>query len=367
MVKAAMEGATHRLSVNIEAGRQEQTRSGVKTANAKASSSSPGHVSTELCQKLAGALGFISQQIVKEAEGPGEGPGALTVMQATSNEKPLEPGESGQATGKNQPPRTPETQSEQVQSGNAGTGLETNDDMMHGEQPVEPIKNASALVQANLAKVSSALGAAMGVRNAVRNTAVDAVSKGKALGQKGVDWAKANPKKAIGIGAGAAAVGGGAALASRKKEGSAPIALIRKLAEDAINPAHIDSPASVNPAEPPPGASASEEGVPSEPGDVTSQKRMIASNQAAIDYTKREAKADPKKDVAQVVTEPPLSSTTDKVLEQAFDATGQAGVKISSAGGLRKTAMQVSAQRVILDRLLKQASADVEKSQGASA
>jgi hypothetical protein len=100
--------------------------------------------------------------------------------------------------------------------------------------------------------------------------------------------------------------------------------------------------------------------VPAEPSDVTSQKRMIASNEAAINYTKGEAKANPKSDVAQVLNEPPLSAAHDKVLQQAFDATGRAGVKISSAQpqGMAKTALQVAAQRAVLSRLLKTAESD---------
>jgi hypothetical protein len=328
-------------------------------------------------------------------------------MEAASNDKPLEPGTSGQATGQNQPPRNPQTQSEEVQSGNAGTGLETNDDTTHPEQPVEPIKNASSqLVEGNLERLKAAsakglmrlgrikakkgLSAAGDVlsgrsaresfgkyRSAKSNLEVaekmrtpgkmtDAI-KGDVAEHKGK--AMREGAKTLGAYAGIGAAGGGAAALARgkKKESSAPIGLIRKLAEDAINPAHISSPANVDPAKPPPGASASEEGVPAEPSDVTSQKRMISSNQAAIDYTKGQAKADPKKDVNQVLEEPALSSSTDKVLEQAFDATGQAGVKISSAGGMRKSAMQIGAQRVILDRLLKQASEQVKQSTGASA
>lgn len=81
---------------------------------------------------------------------------------------------------------------------------------------------------------------------------------------------------------------------------------------------------------PPPGASPSGEQVPSEPSDVNAQKALISSNESAINYTKRQAKADPKRDANHVWDEPALSSAHDNVLQQAFDATPKAGVKISS-------------------------------------
>jgi hypothetical protein len=389
MVKAAMSGTRHRLEVNSEAARQSQ-RGTVKTAAPM--SHAEGHVPTELVHKLAGALGFIQTQIIKEADlTVGEGPNHMQVLEATSSESNIDAGESGQATPQNQQPKDPPLQPEKVQEGNAGTGLATNDDTTHPEQPEHPIKNASALQLQNLERLSKVAGPvgefagkakevlkgskareAFGkFRNARNNLAV--ATKERAPG-KITNAIKGDVKehggkalregaKTVGAYAGIGAAGaGGAALAKgKKKEGGAPIALLRKLAEDAINPAHISSPANVNPAEPPPGASASGEDQPSEPGDVTSQKRLISSNEAAINYTKREAKSDPKSDVAQVLHEPPLSSATDKVLERSFDHTGQAGVKISSARGMQKTAAQVGAQRVLLDRLLKVASAAADK------
>lgn len=366
MVKQAMAGTASALSVNLEAARQRETQGSTKTASVKVAAN---HVPTELVSKLAGALSFIEQELLKEADGPGEGPGALTVMESVASGPSMDAGESGQATAKNQPPMNPPLQPDKAQEGNAGTGLQTNDDMSHPAQPVEPIKNASAKILERLNKNASVMGKAMGARDAVKGAlgaakgfGAKAVSTGKSVADKTVATVKAHPRAAGAAAAGA--VAGGAAgvtmaLKGKKKEGSAPIALLRKLAEDAINPANIESSASVNPAEPPPGASASGEGVPSEPSDVSGQKSMIASNEAAINYTKGQAKADPKRDVNQVLTEPALSSASDKVLQEAFIHTGDAGVKISSTGtSLRKTASQIGAQRAILAQLLKQATAD---------
>jgi hypothetical protein len=425
LVKAAMAGTRTRLEVNLEASRQE--RSQTKTASAPKTEplSLTGHVSTELVSKLAGALGYIEDQLRKEAElQPGEGPGALQVLEATSSEKNIDAGQGGQATSQNQPPQSPSLQPEKVQQGNAGTGLATNDDMKHPEQPVEPIKNAAANLEAlnrdRLAKLAGVgdvvknlggkakavaseakdifsgsrargaigefRGAKKGLQNAESNLAVaeknrapsritdaikgDVGAASKAHGEARSKAIKETGKTVGAYGAAAGAAGGAAAAASggKKKESSGTLALIRqltvKVAEDAINPAQISS-GTVDPVAPPEGASASGEGVPSEPSDVTSQKRLIQSNEAAINYTKGEAKADPKKDVAQVLNEPPLTSSTDKVLNLAFDSTGQAGVKISSAGGLQKTASQLGATRVLLARLIKEAA--VKTSTGAGA
>lgn len=407
MVKAAMAGSSSALQVTLEATRQSSTQSGsTKTASAKAVNSNS--VSTEMVQKLASAIGHIEQLILKEAEGPGEGPGALEVTEATSSETNLmDAGQSGQATSKNQPPMNPPLQADKVQEGNAGTGLETNDEMSHPEQPVEPIKNAAAQILERLSKTAkdedpkghhlrrSLLGNAT-------SAAIEA-EKGKKLKAFGEAAGNSAKNSAGGLGLGAAAGGAlGAGLGALKggkdgarrgaaagalagaglgamagklrgehgakaseihgkysKHAGAPIELIRKLAEDAINPAQISASKGPDATTPPEGVSASGEGVPSEPSDVTSQKAMIASNEAAINYTKGQAKADPKKDVNQVLTEPALSAATDKVLAEAFDNTGAAGVKISAANPLRKTAAQVGAQRMILQDLIKRASADV--------
>lgn len=106
---------------------------------------------------------------------------------------------------------------------------------------------------------------------------------------------------------------------------------LRKQAEDAINPAQISAgPASAEGEEAPEGVSASEEGpVPAVPSDVGRQESFIGSNEAAIAYTKRQAKMDPKRDLGQLLVEPALSSATDKVLEQAFAHTNEAGAKVA--------------------------------------
>lgn len=125
---------------------------------------------------------------------------------------------------------------------------------------------------------------------------------------------------------------------------------LKKQAEDAINPAQISAgkidDIGVNS---PDGATPAGVGVPSEPSDVNSQKRLIESNLAAIGYTRREAKSDPKKDLGAVLNEPALSAEHDRTLNEAFDHTEEAGAKIGSAQTLK-----IAAARAVLNKLAQQ-------------
>jgi hypothetical protein len=111
-----------------------------------------------------------------------------------------------------------------------------------------------------------------------------------------------------------------------------------KQAEDALNPAKVSGGAAeATGADPPQAASAAQEGpAPSEPSDVNSQKSMIGSNEAAINYKKVQAKKDPVSDMKDVVTEPGMSAAHDKTLNMVFDKTREAGAKI--AADLTRTA-----------------------------
>ena len=171
------------------------------------------------------------------------------------------------------------------------------------------------------------------------------------------------PEKAM-LG-GAAAVGGlgaiagglpGAYLGGKKgyhmavdgatpKEGSAPQTLVDaflatiKQAEDAINPAQISAGPAVEP-----DATQSGQGTPPTPNG----SQMVGSNESAINYTKQQAKAEPKRDMSAYVSEPALASAHDNTLQQAFSHTGEAGVKMSSA---ETAAMQVSRARALLENI----------------
>lgn len=75
---------------------------------------------------------------------------------------------------------------------------------------------------------------------------------------------------------------------------------------------------------------------PSQAGDPVSGygnqgRRLIQSNQAAIDATKGDAKGPQKTQLKEVLEEPALTPSTDSVLEENLRNTGKAGVKIAGA------------------------------------
>lgn len=78
------------------------------------------------------------------------------------------------------------------------------------------------------------------------------------------------------------------------------------------------------------------------PAEVTSQERMIASNEAAISYTKRDAKAVPKKRMGEVLDEPAQSKSGDSALHDALgaDLVAKGGAKVASAQLVQKLASQ---------------------------
>jgi hypothetical protein len=80
----------------------------------------------------------------------------------------------------------------------------------------------------------------------------------------------------------------------------------------------------------PPDAHPTGEGVPALPPEAAKQERMIDSLQAAINYTKRQAKAVPKERMGEVLDEPAQRKSTDPVLHQNLDHAESAGVKLSA-------------------------------------
>lgn len=106
---------------------------------------------------------------------------------------------------------------------------------------------------------------------------------------------------------------------------------LRKRAADGENPASIASATST----------ALPEDQPDQvkrPAEVTSQEKLIASNEAAMDVTKREAKDVPKKRIAEVLSEPAQTRATDKILDENLgkNVVDQAGAKVASARALLK-------------------------------
>jgi hypothetical protein len=348
LVKEAMEGAARKVNINFEAARQlanlgEETEA-VKTA-------APDTIPGEYIEKLACALDYLAKQAADDSAGvgPGAGPGALPVSAATSSGTMLEAGKSGQGT--KQPPMNPALQTSGV-ANDAPTALQDNMGQSHADYPVDPMHNektSAALLDKNMERLGLNKTADMhsGERKGRHAGAVLGVLGGAAAGAR--HGAGAMAGGALGGALLGGAVGGSAGRtlgsvnenfpkggkdkkASILDKNLARLGLA-KHAEDADgeggSPNISAGAAPAQGAAAPPGASPSGEQVPSEPSDVNAQKALISSNEAAINYTKQQAKADPKRDSNHVWDEPALSAAHDHVLQAAFDATGKAGVKIS--------------------------------------
>ena len=119
-----------------------------------------------------------------------------------------------------------------------------------------------------------------------------------------------------------------------------------KTAEDAINPAHI----SAGPAVPPDTSEAGQPGGEPAGGAPQGPTGLVSSNQGAINYTKGQAKAPGDIDLKKWFAEPAMKN--DSTLQDVFDSTGKAGVKISSAEGDEKQeAVKTAAARALLENL----------------
>lgn len=78
------------------------------------------------------------------------------------------------------------------------------------------------------------------------------------------------------------------------------------------------------------------------------QRAMLASNEAAMSLTKLKAKAQPKQDLAALLSERALTRSTDKALDQTLGAqtVSQAGAKIASARKLK-----IAAARALIAKI----------------
>ena len=310
LIKEAAEATVRKVDIDAEAERQLANLGEIPPQEKTASAEAPEMVPTEYLEKLAGALDYGAGVLEKEADvaetklKPGQGPNALEVVEAPSGENPVKPGNQGTSTDKNSPPMTPPMQASGVAK-DPSNAMATNDAMMHGEQPVEPISNektslASALYAKNMAVLGLEIPAAASPEPPVE----EPVKEAEAAEPSEMDKLYAKNLQTLGL---------------------------EKQAEDALNPAKIAAPAAeATGADPPADASPAEEQVPSEPSDVDKQKALISSNQAAMDYKKVQAKKDPVSDMGDVVTEPAMSAAHDKTLNMVFAKTREAGAKIAS-------------------------------------
>lgn len=306
-----------------------------------------------------------------------------------SGDNPAEAGQQGEATPAAQVPKTTEP-SESPNQQDAANAMETNKEMMMAEQPEDVLKQSADVLDKFVANgwiTPEAAVAAMEKDAGARET-YKLLRKGYGAGSTGLgkrvggeasrltalkETAKRHKGTAALVGgatltAGAYAYGKnkakvraaqdpskpGAETASgkslKKAAGleSVPASLraaFTKAAEDAINPAQISggtapllqsvagSPSALNQ------GSEVGEAVPRETAPTSGQgggRQFVSSNEAAINYTKGQAKGPQKGALGEVLAEPALSAAHDKTLQQSLSNASDAGVKISATREMLK-------------------------------
>lgn len=137
----------------------------------------------------------------------------------------------------------------------------------------------------------------------------------------------------------------------KEKNASSAIraAVLRKLAGEDVMRANIEAERTANPLAGMGQLETFEANQPSphQAGDHTGgsgnqARRLISSNEAAINATKRDAKGPVKTQLSEVLEEPALNAGTDPVLNNNLQNTGNAGVKIAAQARaiLEKVAQQ---------------------------
>lgn len=313
MVKAAMAHSIARVDINAEAARQAANMGEEKIAESEDVRPAPAAVtekraSAEYALKLASAVEYIVDTLGKEGSVIVSAPGV-----SQSNKTETFPAHQGQ--GHHQPPMHPGVQK----------GLKTEQSPTQLENTLDhPAGGSEKMMQTNYGKKTAA-------------SDKDEKKPDEKKPEKGENpFAKAKDDKEPEEKKGSANV-----LALIRKTAGAPksaaVAQIRqtvKQAEDRINPAKISAGRAI-----PPEASASgEPGGHPVGGPPQGPTSLIGSNESAINYKRNAAYSNRKQDLKKYFNEPPLSSETDKTLQQAFEHTGQAGTKFGSAELSTKTA-----------------------------
>jgi hypothetical protein len=346
MIKAATQSVSDHASVALEGNRQ-LANAGEKVASAKpAQPAGIESIPTNYVEKLAAAVAYVTDVMKVAEEGAGTGPNALHVMEATSSNNEIEAGHSGTATPAHVPPKNPGEHKPAETPKGPATALEDNASMMHKEQPVK-LSHVAELrkAAAKTAPVEVPAKVASPVE-LLRKVAKFPIGGGENKDDKAREPAaeQAAEKK---LEAKERKAGGG----EGEKEASAVdprlvdyFLTMTKSAEDAINPAKISAGAAV----PPETSAAGESGGAPAGGMPEGPRGLVGSNESAINYQKREAKAPVKAQLAKVLTEPALSAAHDRTLEQAFDNTGKAGVKIASS-------TRAMAARAVLEKMAEEA------------
>lgn len=315
MVKAAQAGVADRFAVTQEAARQSAAPAPVT----KVASATDDSIPTAYVDKLAEAMEYV----VKEAA-PGEGPNALTVTDShVGGKNPFTPGSQGQATPAHIIPKTPGLHAPSEVSKGPANALDDNASMKHPAQPVK----LSSVTADELRKAAS-------VKVASKEEPAKEECKGCGKEKSACTCSKT-----------ASAVAG---VDSRLVDYFLSTV---KLAEDSINPAKISAGSAVAP----------ETSVSGQPGGAPAggapkgNTSLISSNDAAINFTKRDAKSGTSAAMGKLLTEPALSAAHDKTLGMAFANTPKAGVKIAS------DVTRTAAARVILEKMAADADAEADK------
>lgn len=318
MVKAAMAEGVQNASISAEAARQLGLETTKTASAAPAAAPAEEAVSTEQALKLASALEYcLGQMKVGAIQLPapvggqkvemGKGPGALKVTQAPDvGTTPDEPGKAH-----NQGPTSG------LQSAHGDAKTQIKNDMEHpspekmGHAPYDLLRKIGE-AEAEKKETEGLNKAKKGLQEAERAHEGEPENKKKeGSGDPLLDYILSRPKT--------------------------------KQAEDATNPAHISAGSAV-----PPATSASgEPGGSPAGGQPQGPRHLIESNEAAINFKRRDAYGNRRTDLEKYIMEPALTSSTDKVLGQAWEHTQQAGPKIASAGDIEK----IAAGRALLGKL----------------
>jgi hypothetical protein len=361
LVKQAMVASGDRVRVSEEARIQQEKTAEEKCASCgmdkhdgtckkKTASSSGVKLGGFDVEKLASALDFCAEVLLKEGASLA-GPHNLTehlqtspsgVSQATAS-KPL-PDHKGQ--GVHTVPMHPGEQ-KAMKSEHGGTQMENNQAHPVAGKMIETNygkkhANVVSLIRAKIASDEHEKKETQGLEEA----------------KKGLETAEAAHKSEP--------------ENKGKEAGAAPVSLVDhmltrvKQAEDAINPAQISAGAAV----PPDTSAAGESGGAPAGGAPQGPTGLVASSEAARDYTKGTAYANRKNDLRQYFQEPALSAEHDNVLQVAFENTGKAGPKIASAPEEKvivtpaAASVKTAAARVLLTKLA--ASIDEKQAPGTS-
>lgn len=361
MVKQAMVEGVRRSSISAEAAQQAENL-GEKTAEkacekcGKEKCSCMGKqssVSTEYALKFASALEYGLTELAKQASAsaskvqPGQGPGALAVSQATQEGAIKE--DMGQATAPHIIPLKTG-----LQSAHGEAASQVPNDLNKTPGGSQKQKTAAPLdLIASMAKAAADEkkddkekdGNFPGLAN-LKGVVASVPRPGSAAIKAPTSVPRPTPK-----------------MASAEETGADNLVdyllSATKQAEDAINPAKISAGKAV-----PPEASASgEPGGQPAGGKPRGPTGLIASNDAARNFTKGQAYAGRKEEMKAYINEPMMSAEHDKALANAFSHTGQAGTKISSAQP--DDLVKAAAGRALLQKLA--AEADAKATTNASA